>query len=127
MAAQGRIPVRCEDMFPQGAILLSVDPVEDFDKKRAGAPDAQERDKDTGLRLWAVAVMDPSAQAGRREVKVKIADERQPVPPSGVMQLVEFDGLVVIPYLDTNRTKPRVAFAYRAAGFRTTRPAGKAA
>ena len=30
----------------------------------------------------------------------------------------EFEGLQVIPYLDTNRAKPRVAIAYRAAGFR---------
>ncbi len=34
------------------------------------------------------------------------------------MAPAEFDGLQVIPYLDSNRAKPRVAIAYRATGFR---------
>jgi hypothetical protein len=82
MAANGRIPVGHEDVFPEPTVLLSVDPVEDFDRKRAGHGDPQEWDKDTNLRLWAVSVIDPSAQAGRREVKVKIPAEYQPVPSS---------------------------------------------
>jgi hypothetical protein len=126
MAANGRIPVRHEDVFPEPTVLLSVDPVEDFDRKRAGDGDPQERDKDTGMRLWAVSVIDPSAQAGRREIKVKVPAEHQPVPPNGVGQPVEFDGLVVIPYLDTNRAKPRVGIAYRAAGFRGAKSMPKA-
>jgi hypothetical protein len=126
MAANGRIPVRHEDVFPEPTVLLSVDPVEDFDRKRAGDGDPQERDKDTGLRLWAAFVTDPSAPSGRREIKVKIAAEHQPVPPNGVGQPVEFDGLVVIPYLDTNRAKPRVGIAYRAGGFRGAKSMPKA-
>jgi hypothetical protein len=126
VAANGRIPVRHEDVFPEPTMLLSVDPVEDFDRKRAGDGDPQERDKETGQRLWAVSVIDPSAQAGRREVKVKMAADHQPVPPHGVGQPVEFDGLVVIPYLDTNRAKPRVGIAYRAAGFRGVKSMSKA-
>ena len=35
--------------------------------------------------------------------------------------------LQVIPYLDSNRAKPRVAIAYRAAGFRSIRPVAKTA
>jgi hypothetical protein len=66
-------------------------------------------------------VLDPTAQQGRREIKVKIAADVQPVPPNGLMAPVEFEGLQVIPYLDSNRAKPRVAIAYRAAGFRTSR------
>ena len=127
MAVQGRIPVKFEDVFPQGVLVLSVDPVEDFDRKRSGAADPQERDKETGLRLWSVAVMDPTAQAGRREIKVKLAADHQPVPPNGLMAPAEFDGLVVIPWLDDSRSRPRIAFAYRAAGFRVTKPAPKAA
>ena len=123
MAVDGRIPVRHEDVFPVPVVVMSVDPVEDFEKKRAGAGDPQDRDKQTGLRLWAVSVIDPSAPAGKREVKVKVAADVQPVPPGGLGQAVEFDGLQVIPYLDTNRTKPRVAIAYRAAGFRAGRKA----
>jgi hypothetical protein len=127
MAVEGRINVRHEDVFTQPVLLLSVDPVEDFDKKRAGAGDPQDRDKTTGMRLWAVAVLDPTAPQGRREIKVKIAADVQPVPANGPMSPVEFEGLQVIPYLDSNRAKPRVAIAYRAAGFRSIRPAGKSA
>jgi hypothetical protein len=127
MAVDGRINVEHGQIFTQPVLLLSVSPVEDFDKKRAGNGDPQERDKQTGLRLWAVSVLDPTAPEGKREIKVKIAADHQPVPPNGVMQPVEFDGLQVIPYLDTNRAKPRVAIAYRAAGFRGNKAPGKAA
>ena len=123
MAVDGRIPVRHEDVFPVPVIVMSVDPVEDFDKKRAGAEDPQDRDKQSGMRMWAVWVIDPSAPAGKREVKVKVAADVQPVPPAGLGQAVEFDGLQVIPYMDTNRTKPRVGIAYRATGFRSGRKA----
>jgi hypothetical protein len=127
MAVDGRINVRHEDVFTQPVLLLSVDPVEDFDKKRAGDGDPQDRDKTTGMRLWSVSVLDPTAAQGKREVKVKIAADVQPVPANGLMAPVEFDGLQVIPYLDSNRTKPRVAIAYRATGFRTTRTTSKVA
>src|SRR2546423_15302953 len=78
MAVEGRINVRHEDVFTQPVLLLSVDPVEDFDKKRAGVADPQERDKTTEMRLWSVSVLDPTAQQGKREVKVKIAADVQP-------------------------------------------------
>jgi hypothetical protein len=126
MAIEGRINVRHEDVFIQPVLLLSVDPVEDFDKKRAGVEDPQERDKTTAMRLWSVSVLDPTAQQGKREIKVKIAADVQPVPANGLMAPVEFEGLQVIPYLDSNRTKPRVAIAYRAVGFRSVRTAPKA-
>lgn len=121
MAVEGRINVRHEDVFTQPVICLSVDPVEDFDKKRTGVGDPQELDKTTGMRLWSASILDPTAQQGRREIKVKIAANQQPVPPNGVMAPVEFDGLQVVPYLDSNRAKPRVAIAYRAAGFKPAR------
>ena len=127
MAVDGRINVRHEDVFTEPVAVLSVDPVEDFDKKRAGAGDPQELDKQTGMRLWSVSILDPTAQAGKREIKVKIAASHKPVPPNGLMQPAEFDGLQVIPYLDSNRAKPRVAIAYRAAGFRAAKSAQKAA
>lgn len=124
MAVQGRINVRHEDVFPQPTLLLSVSAVENFDKARAAREagrkdaDVQDRDRDTGMRLWTASILDPTAPEGRREIKVKIASEQQPVPPTGVMTPVEFDGLQVIPYVDTNRTRPRLGIAYRASGFR---------
>jgi hypothetical protein len=126
VAVEGRINVRHEDVFPVPVLLLGVEPVNDFEKVRARVEDPQERDKDSGLRLWAASVLDPSAPQGRREIKVKIPAEVQPVPPNGPMAPVEFEGLQVIPYLDTNRAKPRVAIAYRASGFRS-RPRQSAA
>jgi hypothetical protein len=127
MAVEGRINVRHEDVFTQPILLLSVDPVEDFEKKRAGIEDPQERDRTTGMRLWSASVLDPTAPQGRREIKVKIAADVQPVPPHGLMAPVEFDGLQVIPYLDSNRAKPRVGIAYRAAGFRQPKTSTRAA
>jgi hypothetical protein len=127
MAVEGRINVRHEDVFTQPILLLSVDPVEDFEKKRAGIEDPQERDRTTGMRLWSASVLDPTAQQGRREIKVKIAADVQPVPPHGLMAPVEFEGLQVIPYLDSNRAKPRVGIAYRAAGFRQPKTSTRAA
>jgi hypothetical protein len=127
MAVEGRINVRHEDVFTQPILLLSVDPVEDFEKKRAGTEDPQERDRTTGMRLWSASVLDPTAPQGRREIKVKIAADVQPVPPHGLMAPVEFDGLQVIPYLDSNRAKPRVGIAYRAAGFRQPKTSTRAA
>jgi hypothetical protein len=118
MAVDGRINVRHEDVFPVPVLVLGVEPINDFEKVKAGAPDPQERDRDTGMRLWAVSILDPSARQGQREIKVKIAADHQPVPPNGPMAPCEFDGLQVIPYLDTNRARPRVAIAYRASGFR---------
>jgi hypothetical protein len=127
MAVEGRINVRHEDVFTQPILVLSVDPVEDFDKKRAGNVDPQDLDKQTGMRLWSVSVLDPTAGQGRREIKVKIAADVSPVPPSGLMAPAEFEGLQVIPYLDSNRAKPRVAIAYRAAGFRAPARAARQA
>ncbi|MBC8091316.1 MAG: plasmid replication, integration and excision activator [Pseudonocardia sp.] len=121
MAVEGRINVRHEDVFTQPVVLLSVDPSEDFDKRKAGDADIQERDKGTGIRLWAVSILDPTARQGQREIKVKVVAEQQPVPPHGVLAPCEFDGLQVIPYLDQNRAKPRVGIAYRATGFRSSK------
>ena len=118
MAVDGRINVRHEDVFPVPVLVLGVEPVNDFEKVKAKVPDPQDRDKDSGMRLWAVSILDPSARQGQREIKVKIPADHQPVPPNGPMAPAEFDGLQVIPYLDTNRARPRVAIAYRATGFR---------
>ena len=121
MSVQGPFKVDCGELFAHGlGIISEVDSLDDFDKSTKDNR-VQARDKDTGLRLWAASVLDPSAPQGRREIKVKIPAEVQPVPPNGPMAPVEFEGLQVIPYLDTNRAKPRVAIAYRAAGFRRVR------
>ncbi len=136
MAVSGRIPVRHEDVFTQPVMLASVDPVKDFEKDRAKVEDPQERDKETGQRLWAVSVIDWSAPAGHREIKIKMAADQQPVSSGGIGQPVEFEGLQVVPWVDgrgcksrpdARDCKGRVAIAYRAAGFRSSKPSAKAA
>ncbi|WP_239405825.1 plasmid replication, integration and excision activator [Frankia sp. Cj3] len=144
MAVPQRIPVRFEDVFPHGAYVLGVEPVNDFDKVKAGVADPQERDKITGVlagdpapreamcREWrAVRVMDadPNARAGSAEVKVKIAAAVQPVPPEPlagtVLRPVEFDGLTVTPYVNMNGSKPRQGLALRATGLRPVGATGR--
>jgi hypothetical protein len=116
MAADGRIRVRHEDVFPEPVLVLGVEPIEDYDKRKAGEVDSQDRDKDTGQRLWAVSVLDPTARPGNREIKVKIPADVQPVPPAGLMGPVVFADLVVTPWVDDSRTRPRLGIAYRASG-----------
>ncbi|WP_131784180.1 plasmid replication, integration and excision activator [Protofrankia symbiont of Coriaria ruscifolia] len=127
MAIPQRIPVAFGDVFPHGAYVLGVEAVNDFDKAKAGVADAQERDKITGELVWAVRVMDadPNARAGSAEVKVKIAAAVRPVPPEPLagtpFRPVEFDGLTLTPYVNTNGSKPRQGFALRATGMRPVR------
>jgi hypothetical protein len=126
MTVRTPIPVSFEDVFPHGAFALDVSAIDDFDLP-AGSPDRQQRDKHSGLRLWAVRVMDPDpdARKGQAEVMVKIAAEVQPVPPEALPGLpfrpVEFDGVTITPYLDERRSRPRVAYSLRATAMRPPR------
>jgi hypothetical protein len=116
MAVDGRIRVRHEDVFPEPVLVLSVEPVEDYDKRKAGEVDTQDRDRDTGQRVWAVSILDPTARPGNREIKVKVPADVQPVPPAGVMGPVVFADLVITPWVDDSRARPRLGIAYRASG-----------
>lgn len=128
MAIQGGLPVAHHVVFPNGAFVVGeVSAVEDFDAAKAAresgrAADVQSRDKNTGLRLWQVRVIDADdlARKGQSEVMVKIAAEVQPVPPEALPGLpfrpVEFANLVAIAYIDTNKTRPRLAWSLKASG-----------
>lgn len=131
MAVQQRLRVAMDDVFPNGAFVVGeVTAAEDYEIKQAGNADPQVRDKVSGLRVWNVRVLDadPEARRGQAEVTVKISAEYQPVPPDALPGLpfrpVEFDGLTVTPYVDTNGQRPRQAYSYRATGMRAP---GKAA
>ena len=100
------------------------------DQVKAGLADPQQRDKVTGERLWAVRVLDadPGSRKGQAEVAVKIAAPVQPLPPEAAagtpFRPVEFDGLALMPYVDTSKTRPRLAFSIRATAMRAPgRPA----
>ena len=132
-----KVGVPSEAVFPRGAMVLGVEPETDFDL-RGKSDDIQKRDKDTGLRMWVVTVVDmeePDEARFRRtaEMKVKIAAKHRPVPPDsrvpGYPPLVEFEGLTLTPWLDQqkctgprdgrpHRCNARVAYSVKASGMR---------
>ncbi len=124
MAMQRRLAVDSGDVFPAGAFLKGrVEPVADFQAaKREDGSRPQQVDKDTGLLLWQVMVLDADEGAGRKDtaVVVKIAASVQPVPPENKSGLpwtpVEFVGLTATPYVDESGPRPRLAWSLRAQG-----------
>lgn len=125
MAIHGAIKISHDDVFPAGAYLLGdVEAVEDLNLKQAGVDDYQQRDKATGLRLWAVRVVDvdPRGRRGQAEIVVRVASDVMPVPPAPVGAMpfrpVVFDGLTVTPWLDDRGFRARIAYSYRATGMR---------
>ena len=116
MAISGPFRVAFGEAFAYGALAAKVEPLRDFEASRPGAP-VQARDKDTGLLLWAVDVIDLDPDARERSLRVKVAAPVQPVLPAAVAGLpfhpVAFDGLTVTPYVNGNG---RIAYALRASG-----------
>lgn len=121
MAINGRFRVAMEDVFPHGAYVVSeVTATRDFDKSTKERA-VQAVDKESGLAVWDVQVMDADPSAGKRQktVTIKIAATHQPVPPSAgglPFAAVEFEGLTVTPYVDESGGRPRVAYSIRATG-----------
>ena len=116
MAIQGALPVAFAVVFPHGAFALGVEAITDFETKRP------QMDKDTGLPLWAVDVIDadPEARGKAKSVKVKVAAEVCPTLPDEVPGLpfrpIEFESMAVMPYVDDSGRRPRVAYSLRARG-----------
>ncbi|MGW8527597.1 plasmid replication, integration and excision activator [Nocardiopsis sp. NPDC055824] len=124
MAIQGAVSVAFGTVFPHGAFALGVEPITDFETKRP------QLDKDTGLPLWAVDVIDadPEARGKAKSVKVKIAAEHCPTLPDEVPGLpfrpIEFEAMAVMPYVDDSGRRPRVAYSLRARGVKAPGGAG---
>ena len=71
-------------MFPHGlGVVGAVTPLDDFDASTKENR-VQARDKESGLPVWTVDVMDFDPDARERTFKVKIAAAVQPVPPEAV-------------------------------------------
>jgi hypothetical protein len=128
MAMQGPIPVEFGKVFPGGAYAAGpVEKVRDFERSRKDEV-IQQVDKDSGMPLWVVEVIDAQEDARQRTVRVKIAAPVQPVLPSPVpgspFTPVEFDGMTVFPYVDSSRCQgqgrclARVAYSLKATGIR---------
>lgn len=129
MAIQQRMRVRFEDVFPEGVGMRGpVTAVEDFDLIQAAKAegrepgDVQVRDKESGLRVWEVRVVDYDEEAPKNqgEVTVKIAADVQPVPPSKVegqkLRPVEFENLTVTAWIDDRGKRPKIGWSLRAEG-----------
>ncbi len=128
MAMLGPIPVDYGFVFPHGAFVRGgVEMVRDFDKSTKDNP-VQARDKESGERVWQIEVIDADPEA-KGSVKVKLFGDVQPVPPapSGGFPFaaVEFDGMTVTPYVDSNTN--RLAYSFRAKGIRAPKGAGRPA
>ncbi|RJS47451.1 plasmid replication, integration and excision activator [Nocardioides cavernaquae] len=125
MAVQRRINVRHGDVFSHGAYILDAfEPVADFDAPaRPDGSKAQAVDKENGLPVWQINVIDADPYAGKKEktVSVKVAAKVQPVPPenkSGTpFTLVEFSGLTLTAWIDdSNKERPKLQWSIRASG-----------
>jgi hypothetical protein len=138
-----RVPVDSAFVFPHGAMFVGVEASTDFDL-RGKVEDDQARDRESGLRIWLVTVIDMDQlrqvqedEGGgfRRpaEVKVKVVSEQRPVPPrpqvAGYGALVEFEGLMLTPYPDSakcraphagreHRCGARLAWSMKATGIK---------
>jgi len=132
MSVQGPFRVDCGELFPQGlGIISEVDSLDDFDKSTKDNR-VQARDKDTGLPMWQVEVLDFDPKAREKTFRVKIAAEVQPVPPDALpgapVRPVVLEGLQVMPYIKevpnpkfgkvqgAPATLPRLAYSLRCTG-----------
>lgn len=122
MAIARRISVSFADVFPHGAFLVGeVEPVADFNApQRSDGSRPQQLDKETGLPVWSVPVLDADPEAGERDktVTVKISAPHQPVPPGNSTPFpftpVEFAGLTITAWIDDNGPRARLAWSIRA-------------
>lgn len=133
MALSKRMKVTHDDVFPYGAFLVGqVNQVVDFDRSTREMK-YQQVDKETGLPLWQVDVIDadPEAKRASKTLSIKFAAKVQPVPPSNDSDSpftpVFFDGMTALPYVEqVTEGFSRIAWSFRAEGMRGTRPAGEA-
>ena len=121
MSLQGPFKVDCADVFQHGlGVVGAVSSLDDFDastkEKRV-----QARDKESGLPVWVVDVMDFDPEAKERTFKVKIAAVVQPVPPPAVdgapVRPVVLEGLMVTPWIkESGNGRAKLAYSVWATG-----------
>ena len=121
MGVQGPFRVACGEVFPHGVgVVGAVAPLVDFDRSTRENR-VQQRDRDTGMPVWVVDVMDFDPEARERTFKVKIVAEVQPVPPSVLegtpVRPVVLEGLLVTPYMkEVGNGRSKIAYSLRAEG-----------
>jgi hypothetical protein len=131
-----RLPIGHDDVFPNGALVMGVEPMLKFqtaDDKARGVPAQPETDKVSGLPMFAVTVIDQAAERkADAVVTVKIAASHQPVPPEAIpgtnLRPAIFEGLTLTPWIDDKACRPnpgerhrcraRLAYSIRATGMK---------
>lgn len=142
MALSRKFKVAHDEVFPFGAYLVSeVQPMFDFERSTRDQK-VQDVDKDTGLLMWSVDVLDadPEAPKKSKTVTVKFAAKVQPVPPSNdgssPFTSVVFEGLTATPWVDSSRCnapesgkahrcRAQSAWSFRATGMAPAKAAPK--
>jgi hypothetical protein len=116
MAIAGPLKVDCAEVVLHGLGMVGeVEPLADFN---ASTKDnrVQAKDKDTGLPLWSVEVLDFDPHAREKTHRVKVASAVQPVPPEAVggvpVRPVVLEGLTITPYI-AEGPRPRIAYSLR--------------
>jgi hypothetical protein len=79
MALPSRLNITHGDAFEHGALGVKIEALNDYEKVKAGVQDPQQRDKDTGERIWLFRGIDNDPDARSSEFKVKIV---APVMPA---------------------------------------------
>ena len=126
MAISGAIPMEHGFVWDFGTFMVGdVQPMRDFDRSTKDQA-VQAVDRDTGLLVWTVDVVDADPEARERTVRVKITAPVQPVPPESAPGLpfrpVEFEGLTAMPYVQTTvGGRGKLAWSFRATGMRAPR------
>ena len=116
MSVQGPFKIDCGELFPHGlGVISEVSSLDDFDKSSRDNR-VQARDKESGLPLWQVEVLDFDPQAREKTFRVKIASAVQPVPPEAIsgapVRPVVLEGLTVTPYIKDG-SRPRIGYSLR--------------
>jgi hypothetical protein len=133
MAIKGAIQVAHGDVFPHGCYVVGeVEAMRDFDRSTKEQA-VQAVDRDSGVLVWTVDVVDADPEARDRTVRVKLLAPVQPVPPAAIegapFRPVEFEDLTATPYVQATASgRSRLAWSFRASGMRPpVRAAAKAA
>jgi hypothetical protein len=121
MAITGAMHMEQDMVFPGDCYMVGeVTPKRDYDRSSKDNL-VQEKDKDTGLPMWVVEVIDDDPEARDKLVKVIILAAHQPVPPEkvGPVRPVEFEGLMVRPYAQTTANgRGKLAWSIKATGMK---------
>jgi hypothetical protein len=128
VAIQGPYKVECGEVFPHGlGIFGEVAALDDFDKSSKDNR-VQARDKESGLPVWVVEVLDFDPKAREKTFRVKIAAAVQPVPPAAVegapVRPVILEGLTVTPYIKDG-ARPKIGYSLRCTGLAAPGRAGR--